>query len=297
VRILGRARSMTPLTVLAAVLVTMLMSGGAYATASTLISGKQVKDHSLTGRDIKNRSLNAKLFRKGTLLRGAKGAPGVNGASGAQGAIGPMGAMGAMGATGATGATGLAGQDGAACDPSVYADCRGDKGEKGDKGDQGAAGHDGLNGNDGAPGQSGEQGAQGPKGDKGDQGNPGHDGLNGKDGAPGQTGEQGAQGPKGDKGPQGDRGPAGLADSIVITGTGADGSLVTVTCPAGKIAIGGGVNSDNASNRVGRSNPSSAHDNDRNVDVPIGWSGRIDKAPGQNGVTTVHVICTPGLGH
>ena len=56
-RLIRKGRSATPLTVLVAVLATMLVSGGAYATAATLITGKQVKDSSLSGRDVKNSSL------------------------------------------------------------------------------------------------------------------------------------------------------------------------------------------------------------------------------------------------
>ena len=47
----------TPLTILATVVAVFMVSGGAYATAATLITGKQVLDHSLTGRDIKNGSM------------------------------------------------------------------------------------------------------------------------------------------------------------------------------------------------------------------------------------------------
>ena len=110
--IFGKVRSSAPLTALVAVLVTLLVSGGAYATASTLITGKQVKNHSLTGRDVKKRSLTgrhikrrsltggnikkhtvgAKVLKKGVLR---KGRDGKDGAAGQQGAAGPQGATGA----------------------------------------------------------------------------------------------------------------------------------------------------------------------------------------------------------
>src|SRR3954469_24977032 len=87
----------TPLTVVAAVTGTLLVSGGAYATASTLVTGKDVQDNSITTKDIRNHSLTARDFKKGTIKRGKQGL---------QGATGTTGATGETGATGATGETG-----------------------------------------------------------------------------------------------------------------------------------------------------------------------------------------------
>ena len=80
-RYIDRLRSlrMTPLTIIAIAVCAIMLSGGAYATAATLITGKNVLDHSLTGRDIKNGSLTAKAFKKGTIRAGAKGANGATG--------------------------------------------------------------------------------------------------------------------------------------------------------------------------------------------------------------------------
>ena len=59
-----RSLRMTPLTVIAIVAAVFMVSGGAYATAATLITGKQILDGSLTGHDIKKGSLDAKVFKK-----------------------------------------------------------------------------------------------------------------------------------------------------------------------------------------------------------------------------------------
>jgi hypothetical protein len=128
-RLIGKARSATPLAVLMAVVATLLVSGGTYAAAATLITGKQVKDNSLTSRDVKNNSLTsrdvksrslhgndirngtltAKLFKRGTLLRGLKGATGGRGGTGATGARGASGARGEPGPQGEKGVHGPSG--------------------------------------------------------------------------------------------------------------------------------------------------------------------------------------------
>ena len=58
-----------------------------------------------------------------------------------------------------------------------------------------------------------------------------------------------------------------------------------MSCPTGKIAIGGGVSSTNDASSISKNEPVVESDK------PTGWRG---KAKGQ-GNTTVHVICTPGL--
>jgi len=56
------------------------------------------------------------------------------------------------------------------------------------------------------------------------------------------------QGPKGDKGEKGDQGPPGLAGREVVSAStttdSTDFRSITATCPAGKVAIGGGAGVD-----------------------------------------------------
>lgn len=80
-------------------------SAGVGTAAGTLITGSQVKDGSLTGKDIKNKSVPvSKLV--GKLPTGPKGPAGAAGAKGAAGPAGPQGTAGAAGATGPTGPQG-----------------------------------------------------------------------------------------------------------------------------------------------------------------------------------------------
>jgi hypothetical protein len=77
----------SPALVVSIVALVLALAGG--ATAATLITGKQVRNGSLTGLDIKDKSLTAKDF-KGA-LRGPKGTPGQTGPAGAPGQTGPAG--------------------------------------------------------------------------------------------------------------------------------------------------------------------------------------------------------------
>lgn len=94
----------------------------------------------------------------------------------------------------------------------------------------------------GLKGDTGLQGPPGPKGDKGDKGDQGIQGLKGDQG---EKGDQGIQGPKGDTGPAG---PGGVSGWEIVSvrpqvGPFSFGGGVA-TCPAGKVVIGGGVDSD-----------------------------------------------------
>lgn len=80
---------------------------GGSATAASLITSKQIKDSTITGRDVKNRSLTRADFN-GSIA----GPAGRAGASGAPGPAGPAGAPGAPGPAGARGATGPQGPAG-----------------------------------------------------------------------------------------------------------------------------------------------------------------------------------------
>jgi len=66
----------------------------------------KIDKNSVTTREVKNRSLIKKDFRKGQLPRGRTGAPGAAGATGDTGQAGATGTAGSAGAPGATGATG-----------------------------------------------------------------------------------------------------------------------------------------------------------------------------------------------
>lgn len=108
-------RSSFAIVILAAAI---LMAGGAGgAVAGSLITGKQVKDGSLTSADIKDKSLGttdlstaARKVLAGQA--GPSGPAGPAGPPGAAGPTGPVGPVGPVGATGARGATGPAGPTG-----------------------------------------------------------------------------------------------------------------------------------------------------------------------------------------
>lgn len=94
----------TALAVLVAVLA-LILAAGAGATASMIITGKQIKDGTVTTRDVKNRSLKARDFSATAKSK-------LRGPAGPAGPAGPRGATGATGATGPAGATGLQGLQG-----------------------------------------------------------------------------------------------------------------------------------------------------------------------------------------
>ena len=115
------------------------LGGSAYAAAT--ITGDQIKDGTVTGRDVKNRSLGtSKLTAKA--LASLASRPGPPGAAGAPGA-------------------------------------KGDKGDKGDPGAPGTAGAKGDRGPAGVAGPQGQQGQQGPQGPQGFNGSPGQNGVSG----------------------------------------------------------------------------------------------------------------------
>jgi hypothetical protein len=89
--------------------------GAAYAKASKLITGKQIKDHSITKRDLA-RGLGARGKAGAAGPMGPSGAPGHPGARGPQGAPGTPGdgtpgPQGPEGPAGPTGPAGVPGQD------------------------------------------------------------------------------------------------------------------------------------------------------------------------------------------
>ena len=81
------------------------LSGTAVAGSQMLFTGADIKDESLTGKDIKPGSLVAGHFSRSALrtLRGnagARGATGAKGEPGSQGVAGPQGVAGAQGTSG-----------------------------------------------------------------------------------------------------------------------------------------------------------------------------------------------------
>ena len=105
------------------------------------------------------------------------------------------------------------------------------------------AGPEGPKGDPGAQGPKGDSGLQGPKGDPGLPGPKGDKGDPGAQGVKGDQGIQGLKGPKGDKGDAGGPGISGYERAVSPWTNIAKGNLATlsVTCPAGKKALGAGV--------------------------------------------------------
>jgi hypothetical protein len=77
------------------------LTGTAVATSSALIGSAQIRNNSITGLDVKNRSLRPIDFRGS--VRGPRGLRGLTGATGAPGAPGAKGDKGDKGDTGAAG--------------------------------------------------------------------------------------------------------------------------------------------------------------------------------------------------
>jgi hypothetical protein len=80
----------------------LALGGSSYAVVQ--YTGKNIRDGSLTTKDVKNRTLLAKDFRKGQLKAGPQGAKGDQGAQGIQGVQGEKGDDGAPGAPGSAAA-------------------------------------------------------------------------------------------------------------------------------------------------------------------------------------------------
>ena len=113
----------SPALVVAMIALLVALGSGAYATVSVRhypeFNGVDIIDHSLTGKDIKNHSLQTVVF-SGKAIRslkgnagppGPQGPQGQQGAQGGQGPRGPTGPMGAPGSPGAPGATNVITRD------------------------------------------------------------------------------------------------------------------------------------------------------------------------------------------
>lgn len=96
---------------LVAVLALVLASAGSAGAARQLISGRDIKNASITGVDIKSGSVGLEKLSKAP-PRGERGETGPQGATGATGPAGETGPAGATGATGPSNAwVGAAGSD------------------------------------------------------------------------------------------------------------------------------------------------------------------------------------------
>ena len=110
-------------------------------------------------------------------------------------------------------------------------------------------------------------------------------------GPKGDTGDTGATGPQGPAGPQGPKGdPGGVSGYVVVAGSAVPldpGSFDTGTaaCPAGKVALGGGVKlSSETDLNIIDSYPSANGS---------GWNGSAFEFDGasSSGTFTVYVVC------
>jgi hypothetical protein len=100
-KLLARFARVSPAMIVAMIALFVALSGTAVATTSALIGSAQIRNNSITGLDVKNRSLRPIDFRGS--IRGPRGLRGLTGATGATGAPGATGAKGDTGATGARG--------------------------------------------------------------------------------------------------------------------------------------------------------------------------------------------------
>lgn len=76
---------------------TIVISSVATATAAKMITGKQIKNNTITTVDIKDGSITPADLAPGTAVSGARGSDGAAGAKGSDGAAGATGATGAAG--------------------------------------------------------------------------------------------------------------------------------------------------------------------------------------------------------
>ena len=97
-KLLVRVARQSPAMIVAMLALFVALTGTAVATTSALIGSAQIRNNSITGLDVKNRSLRPIDFR-GSVRgpRGLRGLPGATGATGATGAKGDKGDTGAPG--------------------------------------------------------------------------------------------------------------------------------------------------------------------------------------------------------
>lgn len=97
--------------IVAAIVVSVIVTAGATAGVTTLITSKQIKDHTIQLSDLSPSAVSQ--------LRGQQGAQGPAGAKGDPGAVGAAGVTGAPGSQGPKGDRGLMGPQGPKGDPGA----------------------------------------------------------------------------------------------------------------------------------------------------------------------------------
>ena len=122
---MSRITDYRPSPAMAVAFAALFVAGtGSGIAATSLLTGKQIKDASLTGADVKDGSLTLKDFK--VAPKGPAGPAGATGATGATGAPGAAGAAGAKGDIGPSNAfqaartTGLGGQPATTTGPVTY---------------------------------------------------------------------------------------------------------------------------------------------------------------------------------
>lgn len=82
---MGRLQRWRPSPSMTVAFVALFIAGAGSATAARLITGKQIKNSSITSTDVRNGSLLRRDFRSGQLPRGPQGLPGASGRAGRDG--------------------------------------------------------------------------------------------------------------------------------------------------------------------------------------------------------------------
>lgn len=137
----------------------VLAIGVGSATAGSLITSKQIKDHTIKVKDLRKNAVKKLRGQTGPAgATGATGAAGKAGDKGATGATGPVGVQGPSGSVGAVGPAGAVGPSGAVGPAGV---------DGKDGADSTVAGPQGETGLAGPQGEVGPQGPQGPVGPSG----------------------------------------------------------------------------------------------------------------------------------
>jgi hypothetical protein len=195
------------------------------ATAAKLITGRDIARNTITGKHVKDYSLSAR-----DICGSVKGTAGPAGPAGPEGQRGATGAKGERGPQGDRGEKGEAGKDGK-------------DGAPGRDGKDGLNGKDGVNGKDGKDGEPGLRGLPGQDGKDGKDGLIGKDGLNGKDGkdgAPGLPGQDGLNGKDGKDGAPGFNGVTRVDVEFSIPPSSHGTNAVASCPPATPLVVGGG---------------------------------------------------------
>jgi hypothetical protein len=149
-----RFRLHRPSPSMAVALTALFVALGGTSYAAITVTGKNVKNGSLTGADIKDESLGSKQiaglqasdFKPGQIPAGPAGPAGPKGDTGTQGPAGPGGPVGPAGPPGDTGTQGPAGPGGPVgpAGPPGDTGTQGDTGARGETGPQGPAGPQGI---------------------------------------------------------------------------------------------------------------------------------------------------------